>query len=34
MLKNQKDEMISIKITGLIDMKLLKKINDSVLLRD
>ncbi len=26
--------MISIKVTGLVDMKLLKKMNDSILLRD
>ena len=33
-LSHQQNEMISIKLTGLVDMKLLKKMNDSIELRD
>jgi hypothetical protein len=33
-LKGKSNEMISIKVTGLINMKTLKKLNDSVLMRD
>ena len=29
-LSHQQNEMISIKLTGLVDMKLLKKMNDSI----
>jgi hypothetical protein len=33
-LKEEKNEMISIKVTGLINMHTLKQINDAVILRD
>jgi len=33
-LKGQANEMISIKITGLINMHTLKLVNDSVIMRD
>ena len=33
-ISKQKNEMISIKITGLLDMRVLKKWNESVVLRD